>query len=176
MNIPTRKRKSYALSIAHHLNTVRDCRKFIFGVQVSHDATPMNYCYWRRYGWMEILDLIWNEAITWLKAFLGWCLGLHVDGTWIVLRSIWTSFPFMWTLRYSRTRHVCLRNCRNPSVHRQAPSKHPLLATRIEQCSSFKQSLPKSWAEEKEEIVEWNVRGWRRSVAFCLLSVVFYSW
>lgn len=45
---------------------------------------------------------------------------------------------------YLRTRHVCLRYCRNPSVHRHAPSRQPLLATRIEHCSSFMQSFPKS--------------------------------
>ena len=48
--------------------------------------------------------------------------------------------------RYLRTRHVCFRNWRKPSVHRHASSKHPLFATRIEHCSSLTQSLPNSWA------------------------------
>ena len=60
------------------------------------------------------------------------------------------------TFSYLRTRHVCLRYCRNPSVHRHAPSRQPLLATRIEHCSSFMQSFPKSWAEKlKFKIFVW---------------------
>lgn len=52
---------------------------------------------------------------------------------------------------------MCFLNCRNPSVHRHAPSKHPLLATRIEHCSSFTQSLPKSCAVwKKENFLSWH--------------------
>lgn len=69
------------------------------------------------------------------------------------------------TFGYSRTRQVCFLNWRNPSVHRHAPSRHPLLATRIEHCSSFTQSLPRSCAAKKR---------WWVQVFVCFSSSFFF--
>lgn len=69
------------------------------------------------------------------------------------------------TFGYSRTRQVCFLNWRNPSVHRHAPSRHPLFATRIEHCSSFTQSLPRSCAAKKQ---------WWVQVFVCFSSPCFW--
>lgn len=164
MNIPTWKRKSFehfpSLTIwTSSEATAAKIAEISFWCSIeSRRESDELLLFIRRRCWMKYLDLIWNEAIS----RLAWMLrASHVDESCCasprieeVLNAIsqhWVALPFTEDVEwrwYSRTRHVCLRNWRNPSVHRQAPSRHPLLATRIEHCSSFTQSLPKSWAEK----------------------------
>ncbi|KAI9587486.1 hypothetical protein GQX74_003332 [Glossina fuscipes] len=54
------------------------------------------------------------------------------------------SFINEFYIKYLRPKQVCLRNCKKPSTHRQAPSKQLLLATFMKHCSFRVQSPPKS--------------------------------